>query len=131
MDNSSEIVDEDDALGVTAKVKSSAKYLQAIELTALGKMSEHDIATITGVSVRTLSRWRDTQLFNDAVRDKGVIIFKGLVPAAIATLENLLTSTNQKVRLEAAKVIIDKTFPDLQQVDKRELAKVEITVKYE
>jgi hypothetical protein len=90
-----------------------------------------EIYTTVGVSRDTLYRWKREPDFVQDVKDKMVVIFEDLIPKAIATVEELLDSTNQKVRLEAAKLILDKTFPNLSEVNERSLQAVKVDVHYE
>jgi transposase-like protein len=111
--------------------RTDPKWLQAVELVAMGQHTLEEIYTTVGVSRDTLYRWKREPDFVQDVKDKMVVIFEDLIPKAIATVEELLDSTNQKVRLEAAKLILDKTFPNLSEVNERSLQAVKVDVHYE
>lgn len=118
---------------MTVQDKMYSKLLQAMELDALATMPDADIASVVGVSASTIQRWRTYPAYRALLNEKCLIIFQGLVPKAIKAIQDILDSptARPKVKLDAAKLILDKTMPDLQQVDERSLQAIKVTVSYE
>ena len=109
------------------------KLLQVIELDALATMTAEDISAVVGVPVPTISKWRRSDIYRSTLTDISVKLFTAMVPQAIKTIQDILNDPNArpKVKLDAAKLILDKTMPDLQQVDERSLQAIKVTVSYE
>ena len=89
-----------------------AKWLKTIDLVCLGTMTNDEVIATVGIAKSTFYDWMKTKEFTEAVMQKNIETFKALVPKAIRTVEACLTSSNQKVRLEAAKILLDRTLPD-------------------
>jgi len=105
------------------------KWLQCIELKALGGMTNEQIFAEVGVSKTTFYDWAGKKEFTDAVLASSMAKFKSLLPKAIKTIEECLCSSNQKVRIEAAKLLLDRVFPP-EQSDIKDPVQVNIQVNY-
>lgn len=92
--------------------RTDAKWLKCIELVAMGEMNNDQVIEAVGMSRATFYDWIKQKEFTDAVLKRNIEVFKGLMPKAIRTVEQCLSSSNQKVRLEAAKLLLDRTLPD-------------------
>lgn len=94
----------------TPGLRTKATWMQAVEYTAMGIYTEAKIAEMAGVSRNTLWEWKKKPEFMEDVWGKHRVIFSNLVPKALKTLEESLDSANGKVRLDAARLILDRTI---------------------
>jgi hypothetical protein len=102
------MADEDKEIGV----RTNVRFTKAIELVARGDMTNDQVMAAVPVSKATFYKWAKTKEFTQALMEIHQETFKGMIPEALKTLRECLKSTNQKVRLDAAKTILDKTMPD-------------------
>jgi hypothetical protein len=115
---------------VTNTVANDAKFFQAIELAVMGQYTDREIAEMSHISTSTLAKWKNTDEWREALASRANIIFRDLIPVALNKLKGLLESNKERVRLDAVKLILDKTLPDLQNVDERSMQAVHVTVEY-
>ena len=102
--------DNRDIRDTTPGLRTKATWMQAVEFTAMGIYTETQIAEKAGVSRNTLWEWKKKPEFMEDVWGKHRVIFANLVPKALKTLEESLDSANGKVRLDAARLILDRTI---------------------
>jgi DNA-binding MarR family transcriptional regulator len=94
------------------------KHHQVLRLTALGTMSQKDIARAVNLTPQMVSNIVNSTLGQDLLKtirgtlDKQVIdisqAVKDLTPKAIETIGDLMDSDNEKIRLAAAMDILDR-----------------------
>ena len=102
------MADEEKEVGV----RTNVRFNKAIELVARGDMTNDQVMAAVPVSKATFYKWVKTKEFTTALMEIHQETFKGMLPEALRTLRDCLKSTNQKVRLDAAKTILEKTMPD-------------------
>lgn len=99
----------------------SAEQLQAIPLIIQGK-TDAEVAEAIGKTRETVNRWRNhNEEFNEALDDARSSYFESQVAAvsaraqkAIAVLDGLLESEDEKIRLQAASLLL-KSAPALKK----------------
>ena len=122
-------------MGNKQNIRMNPKWLQAVELCALGQKQDKEVAEIVGVNRSTLWNWQKKPEFLQDVKEKQVLIFKNMLPQAIKTVQECMDSGNAKVRLDAARFIIDATCPEFSHPGDGQLsignAQFNIQVNYE
>lgn len=89
-----------------------------------------DVCAQCGISPATLHRYRDEPTFIEMVDTKSKELFRQLLPKAVERLNELLDSPNQGIRVKAVKLVLDKTLPNLAEVDSKNLSAVKVQVQY-
>jgi len=98
--------------GKEVGIRTNSRFNKCVELVALGSMTNEQVMEEAHVGRSAFYRWVKTKEFTDGLMAIHQETFKGMLPEALKTLKDCLKSTNQKVRLDAAKTILDKTMPD-------------------
>ena len=88
------------------------KYEEAIEAVALGGKPMYQIAEEIGISRTQFFAWLRRDDFKASVLERNVIAYKELIPPALKALRDSLNSKNERVKLDAAKTILERTMPD-------------------
>lgn len=87
----------------------ASKRIEAIKLMVTTEKHQKEIAKEIGINETTISRWKRRKDFNQTKKDCEREYLSSLSPKALRTLEELLGSKNDYVRLAAAKDILDRT----------------------
>lgn len=113
--------------------RTDYRWLRAVELTALGQKSNQEIIEEVGISKATFYLWKAKKEFYDDVMAKNIMIFKDLLPKALKTVNDAMDSGNAKVRLDAAKIVLEKTLPELHPTEGKDgnSTTINIQVNYE
>ena len=112
--------------------RTDYRWLRAVELTALGQKSNQEIIAEVGISKATFYMWKAKRNYDD-VMAKNIMIFKDMLPKALKTVNDAMDSGNAKVRLEAAKIILEKTLPEFHSTEGKDdnSTTINIQVNYE
>lgn len=113
--------------------RTDYRWLRAVELTALAQKSNQEIIDDVGISKATFYLWKAKKEFYDDVMAKNIMIFKDMLPKALKTVNDAMDSGNAKVRLEAAKIVLEKTLPEFHPTEGKDdnRTTVNIQVNYE
>ncbi|RIO43483.1 DNA-binding protein [Staphylococcus hyicus] len=90
-------------------LKLSKKQRQYIELKCETDLTDKEIAKIINIHNTNISKWKNKKKFMDGFAAYHSIYLSTKVPKAIKTLMNSLNARSEKVRLEAAQDIMDRT----------------------
>lgn len=90
-------------------IRTKPTWIKAVELTAMGLYGVSEVADLAGVARNTLWDWKKKPEFFEDVCARQRLIFSELVPKALKTLEECFESENSKVRLDAARLVLDRT----------------------
>lgn len=93
--------------------KFSENQLKALTLFTSGAASQHDVARKLKVDDKTISKWCQNSEFREARRNLLMDTFESLSGKAVKVLEEQLESDNAWVRLNAARIVLDKVLPNM------------------
>ncbi|PTJ89329.1 phBC6A51 family helix-turn-helix protein [Staphylococcus simulans] len=92
----------------TAISMLTKKQLEYIEIKVGEGKTDAYIAKKISVSQSTISRWKNKREFKLGFEEYQAEYFRKLIPEAMRTVKELLRSKNDRVRLDAAKDILDR-----------------------
>ena len=98
------------AVPAEIQTQNKGKWLRCVELVAAGGLPQIEIIKETGVARDTFYRWVRSEEFRSAVMIAGTRMFGALAPKALQAVEQSLASRNERVRLDAAKLVLDRTL---------------------
>ena len=97
------------------KVLDGLNEKQKLAAAALADGSTRDkAAEIAGVDRTTVFRWLRNPDFVTAYKSLAQSTLESLIGKAVNTLESMLSSDNEWVRMNAAKTIIDRVMPTIE-----------------
>jgi|WetSurMetagenome_2_1015567.scaffolds.fasta_scaffold29410_3 hypothetical protein len=110
-------------------VLSDGVWEKASTLISMGTSLE-EVQTSCGISRTTLWRMRKDPEFVSCVAEKSRKNFAVLLPDALNEIRSELTHSDARIRQRAAKIVLDKTLPDLQQSETLNLTGIKVQIEY-
>lgn len=104
--------------GPKPRKELTANQLECIKLMVYTNMTDRAIAEKLEVNKNTITNWKKSELFQDALKQESRHFLLALAPKAIQKMKTLIDSKNDGVAFNVCKEILNKAgFKEVEQIE--------------